>query len=53
MPIVMWQVRFLIGATRPRARARQLRDQLIDLMGGLYKHGHPSGSNDPSEPSET
>ena len=42
------------GPTHALSRAsRENRDQLIDLMGGLYKHGHPSGSNDPSDPSET
>jgi hypothetical protein len=24
--------------------SRENRDQLIELMGGLYKHGNPSGS---------
>jgi glutamyl-tRNA reductase len=42
------------GPTHALSRAsRENRDQLIDLMGGLYKHGHPSGSNEPSDPSET
>jgi glutamyl-tRNA reductase len=38
------------GPTHALSRAsHENRDQLIELMGGLYKHGHSSGSNDPSE----
>ena len=41
------------GPTHALSQAsRENRDQLIDLMGGLYKHGHnvhPANADDPSE----